>query len=203
MAISRLTSHAADVCDSLNAEGAPIMCCRRAQILRPVLLSIAVLLLGAPTMSLPQEPTLIAVGSHIRVKAEVADQRWIVGELLESPIDSVRIRQENSAYTVALAMSSLTQFERSLEQRRQGRRGALIGLGVGVGLGLILGAASDGGECSEFCEIDPSTGATGVVLGGLVGGLFGAGVGALIGGSIETDRWEPVPRPWAGGSRVP
>lgn len=173
---------------------------RRAQA---VLLGIVALLLSSSSVSLSQESTALAVGTRVRLKAEGEGQRWVIGELLESSVDSIRIRQENSAYTVALATSSLGQLERSLEQRRQGRRGALIGLGVGAGLGLILGAASDGGECSEFCEIDPSTGAAGVVLGGLVGGLFGAGVGALIGGSIETDRWAPVPRPWAGGSHVP
>src|SRR5215207_4976863 len=151
------------------------MCGRQLQRTWVLLLGIPALLVGSPTVGLPQEPTSVAVGSRVRVKAEGDDQRWIVGDLLKPLDDSVRIRQKNSAYAVVLATSSLAHFERSLGRRRQTGRGALMGLG------LILGAASDGGECSDFCEVDPglSTGGS-MLIGALAGGLFGTGVGVLV-----------------------
>ena len=73
------------------------MCLRELQRATAVLLGIATLLLGTSRVSLSQEPTAVAVGSRVRVKAKGEDQRWVIGELLESSLDSVRIRQENWA----------------------------------------------------------------------------------------------------------
>ena len=141
-----------------------------------------------------QESAPLEIGSRVRVKAG-AQQPWVVGNLLQLPADSVWLHTGDSVSSVALATSSLASFEFSRGRKSQAGRGAWIGLGSGAIIGLIVGAATYE-DCSGCLAPDPGA-AGSAVLGAVLFGVFGLGVGALIGGSIDAERWEPVPPPWS------
>jgi hypothetical protein len=166
-------------------------------------LASSLVLLASPGTTVSQEPTGIKIGSRVRVKAEGAGQRWVIGELLELSGDSVRLLTGDPPdERIAVATRSLASFERSRGQRSRAGKGAWIGLGAGVALGFILGVATYE-ECSGFCPAPDLGPAGGGTIVGVLGGLFGLGVGALIGRSIQAEQWESARRPWAWGREQP
>jgi hypothetical protein len=135
------------------------------------------------------------VGSRIRVKPAGPGQSWLTGSLLELPGDSVRLLTSRPRTdSVAVAIISVTAFERSQGMRSRTGKGALIGLGTGAALGFVIGLATFE-ECTEFCVLDLGR-AESAGLGALLIGLFGTGLGALLGATVREDRWVPVEQPW-------
>ena len=159
------------------------------------MLTGALLLFGKPRDTLSQEPTRVEVGSRVRLKAEGAGQRWMVGKLLEFRSDSVRLLTgEPPTDSLALAFHSIESLERSRGQQSQAAHGAWVGLGAGAAVGLLLGAMTYE-ECVGCLAPDPGRAGSGLI-GAVLGGLFGMGVGALIGRSVHAERWESVRQPW-------
>jgi len=102
----------------------------------------------------------------------------------------VTIRVHKQGETVALPTSTLARFEVSQGRRAQTVKGTLIGLGLGVGAGLLFGLAVKTDDCTDFCEIEVTTGD--VLALTAVGAGLGAGVGALIGAVSHAERWQPI-----------
>jgi hypothetical protein len=142
------------------------------------------------------------VGSRIRVKPTGPGQSWLTGSLLELPGDSVWLLTSRPRKdSVAVAINSLSAFERSHGVRSRPGKGAVIGLGTGAVLGFVLGLATFE-ECTGFCVLDLDRAET-AGLGALFGGLLGTGVGALFGATLREDRWVPVQQPWGADSNRP
>jgi hypothetical protein len=168
----------------------------RRSLLNPVVLlaSSLVFLIGcAPSRS--QVPTAPDIGGRVRIKAEGAGQGWVVGQLRELPGDSVRLLTGDPPRdSLAVATGSLTDFERSRGEGTRAAQGAWIGLGVGAFAGIVVGAATYDSEGSFGWDPGASGSA---LIGGVLVGLLGMGVGALIGTTVQAERWERIPQPWA------
>jgi hypothetical protein len=159
----------------------------------------ALMLLTAEVVR-PQEIPQVQVGSRVRVRPAGPGQSWLTGNLLELPGDSVRLLTgDTHRHSVAIALNSVANFERSQGVRPRTGKGALIGLGTGALAGLILGVALYE-ECTAFCVVDPGRAGSGA-LGALLGALFGTGIGALFGATVRADRWVPVEQPWGADLR--
>jgi hypothetical protein len=149
-----------------------------------------VLLAASPHRGAAQAGPSVAVGATVRAQPTGPGARWVQGQLVALTPDSVTIRMRQGDDTVALATSTLARLQVSQGRRAQTIKGALIGLGVGAGAGLVLGLALKSDNCTNFCEIEVTTGAVLAVT--ALGGGLGAGVGALIGTTSHAERWQPV-----------
>jgi hypothetical protein len=151
--------------------------------------------LAAQGASAPPAVSL-SPGARIRVTSPGTDR--FEGTFRGGTADSIQIGLENGA-SVALATSSLTRLELSAGVRRQGRRGAAIGLLVGAGVGGAIGLATYRiPECEPslveviFCSvIEKTSREVTVIADATLVGTAGAVVGALI-GHAGRETWVPV-----------
>ena len=117
-----------------------------------------VLLAAFPYGGTAQAGPSVRVGATVRAQPIGPGARWVQGQLLALTADSVTIRVRKRGDTVALATSTLARFQVSHGRHAQTVTGALIGLGVGAGAGLVLGLALKSDPCTNFCEIEVTTG---------------------------------------------
>lgn len=152
-----------------------------------------VLLAASPYGGTAQARPSVPVGATVRAQPTGPGAQWVQGQLVALTADSVTIRVRKRVDTVALATSTLARFQVSHGRHAQTVKGALIGLGVGAGAGLVLGLALKSDTCTNFCEIEVTTGDVLVVT--ALGAGLGAGIGVLIGAVAHAERWEPVNTP--------
>jgi hypothetical protein len=126
------------------------------------------------------------VGSRIRISLRPPASDRLVGTLLESPADSLRV-ETTSGNVLSLSRTAISRLEVSRGRHSQAGLGALIGLAPGLAGGLVAGTIAH--RETQFINI--TTG--GVVLITAMGGAVGAGLGALIGAAFTGDRWEVLP----------
>ena len=174
----------------------------------PVLLAIAI---GASSGVPPQRAMAQAAhdasvdllpGARVRVTSPATGR--FVGTLLEARHDSVRVGLAGGT-SVALPTRGLAGLEVSGGVRRNGWRGAGIGLLVGAGVGGAIGLATyRRAECYDnvvegfFCDIVNRTSRSVTVISdAAMAGTAGAIVGALI-GHAGRETWVRVPTRRAG-----
>jgi hypothetical protein len=126
------------------------------------------------------------VGSRIRILLPPPASDLLVGTLVESRPDSLRV-ETASGDVLAVSRTAINRLQVSRGRHSKAGLGALIGLATGLGGGLVAGTIAH--RETQFINI--TTG--GVVLITALGGAVGAGLGALIGSAFKADRWETVP----------
>jgi hypothetical protein len=145
----------------------------------------------------PNASVVVTAGSRVRVTAPATGR--VVGTLLSATADSVQIELTGGS-TLTLPKAGLSGLELSTGVRRNGWRGAGIGLLVGAGVGGVVGLATyRRAECYEtalegfFCDIVNRTSRSVTVISdAAMAGAAGAIVGALI-GRVGRERWVRVP----------
>jgi hypothetical protein len=168
----------------------------------PVLVAIVIgASSGVPQRAMAQAARGASVdllpGARVRVTAPATGR--VVGTLLEASDDSVRVELAAGS-SVALPTRGLGGLEVSGGVRRNGWRGAGIGLLVGAGVGGAIGLATyRRAECYDnvvegfFCDIVNRTSrSVTVVTDAAMVGTAGAIVGALI-GHVGRETWVRVP----------
>lgn len=167
---------------------------------------VVVIMLGAavvvPHRAAAQEAAnaasvVVTPGSRVRVTTPATGR--VVGTLLMASDDSVRIELAGGS-SVGLPRANLSGLEVSGGVRRNGWRGAGIGLLVGAGVGGAIGLATyRRAECYDnviegfFCDIVNRTSRSVTVMSdAAMVGTAGAIVGALI-GQIGRETWVRVP----------
>ena len=170
------------------------------------LLVLLAIVIGASSGAPPQRA--MAQGAHgasvdllpgARVRVTSPATGRIVGTLLGASDDSVRVELAGGS-SVALPTRGLSELEVSGGVRRNGWRGAGIGLLVGAGVGGAIGLATyRRSECYDnaiegfFCDIVNRTSrSVTVVSDAAMVGTAGAIVGALI-GHAGREAWVRVP----------
>ena len=136
-------------------------------------------------------------GSRVRVTSPTTGQ--VVGMLVRASPDSVRVELASGS-SLLLPARAITRLELSAGVRRQGWRGAGIGLLVGAGVGGAIGLATyRKAECYDnpiegfLCDIVNRTSrSVTVVSDAALVGTAGAIVGALI-GQVGRETWIRVP----------
>lgn len=151
-----------------------------------------VLLAASPCGGMAQAAPL-RVGARVRAQPTGPGTRWVQGQLVALTADSVTIRIRKGGDTVSLATSTLARFQVSHGRHAQTVKGAVIGLGLGAGAGLVVGLALKSDTCTDFCEIEVTTGDVLAVT--ALGAGLGAGTGMLIGAVTHAERWQPVNMP--------
>lgn len=137
------------------------------------------------------------VGSRIRVSLAQPRSHRLVGILLESRSDSLRV-ERSSDDVRAISRSAIERLEVSRGRHSRKVLGALIGLVPGLAGGLLAGTTAH--RESQFIKVDDA----GVVLITAMGGALGASLGSLIGRLFHVDRWETVPAAaWQPEGRLP
>jgi hypothetical protein len=139
----------------------------------------------------------VAPGSRIRVATPATGR--IVGTLLSATSDSLHLEVVNGS-SIAFPVASVSQLELSAGVRRNGWKGAGIGLLAGAGVGGVIGLATyRRTECDEpvlelfVCSfIDQTSRNVTVVADAALAGTVGAVVGALI-GHVGRESWVRVP----------
>ena len=139
----------------------------------------------------------LAPGSRVRVTAPATGR--LVGTLVSATADSVQV-ELTAGSSVTLPRTSLSALELSAGVRRQGWRGAGIGLLVGAGVGGVIGLATYRSvECYDnvvegfFCDlVNRTSRSVTVVSDAAMVGTAGAIVGALI-GQVGHESWVRVP----------
>jgi len=126
------------------------------------------------------------VGSRIRIVLLPPASDLVVGTLVESRADSLRV-ETASGEVLAVSRTTISRLQVSRGRHSKAGLGALIGLATGLGGGLFAGTTAH--RETQFINI--TTG--GVVLITALGGAVGAGLGALIGTAFKADRWEALP----------
>ena len=172
---------------------------RRTAVLLPIVMAA---LAGTSQPSAAQADTHggsvdLPPGSRVRVTAPAMGR--VVGTLVRANEDSVRVELAGGA-SINLPTTKLSGLEVSGGVRRNGWRGAGIGLLVGAGVGGAIGLATyRRAECYDnpvegfFCDIVNRTSrSVTVVSDAAMVGTAGAIVGALI-GHVGRESWVRVP----------
>jgi hypothetical protein len=136
-------------------------------------------------------------GARVRVSSPTAGR--VVGTLMRASDDSVRIGLVGGT-SVDLPTASLSALEVSAGVRRNGWRGAGIGLLVGAGVGGTIGLATyRRAECYDnvvegfFCDlVNRTSRSVTVISDAAMAGTAGAIVGALV-GHAGREQWVRVP----------
>lgn len=155
--------------------------------MRRVALLIAVSL-AAPVLALPAQDTPTA-GQRVRIKT-TSSLEWLVGTLSGADDDSLRlwIQGSDSVRTVAVARSSVMQFEVSRGQHSNAGRGAIAGGAIFGTLGLLAGASCASDQHGWLtCSSADAVRIT------VLAALEGAGFGALVGAVSHSERWQSAP----------
>ena len=139
---------------------------------------------------------VLAPGSRVRVTTTATGR--IVGTFVSAGDDSLRLELADGG-VLAFPRTSLSSVEMSTGARRQGWRGAGIGLLAGAGIGGVVGLATyRRSQCYDnpvegfFCDlVNRTSRSVTVVSDAALGATAGAIVGALI-GQAGRERWVPV-----------
>jgi hypothetical protein len=145
----------------------------------------------------PRTTVDLVAGSRVRVTVRPSEA--FVGTVLAASNDSLRIELASGS-SISLPASSLDRVELSAGVRRQGWKGAGIGLLSGAVVGGAIGLATyRRTECVPdplaqiFCDlVDYTSRQVTVVADAALGGTAGAIVGALI-GHAGRETWVRVP----------
>ena len=134
-----------------------------------------------------QEP-----GERVRLSADSAPSRWVVGVLLTQDADSFRLRVVGHPTPIAVARSRVTRLETSRGKRRAVLEGATIGTGLGLITGVVVSSRTAeshacGGAFARLCTVDVEMR---VFRGGAIGSALGGLLGAALGSAVKTERWD-------------
>ena len=154
---------------------------------------------GVPAIAAAQGGASVELLSGARVRVTTPATGRFVGTVVSATADSVRVELAGGA-SMALPTPAITQLELSTGARRQGWRGAGIGLLVGAGVGGAIGLATyRRTQCDDpildaiVCSlVDQTSRSVTMISDATLGGAAGALVGALI-GSVPHERWVRVP----------
>ena len=135
-----------------------------------------------------QRTVAAAAGSRIRVRSQDG-REWRVGRLIQSPPDTLILRQCDSCATQTYLLSSLADVQVSMGRARSGStalKGGLIGMVVGLAGGWLYAwnarrNCSPGNDLCGFADLA-------VPVYGF-GGLF---IGLGVGGAIQQEIWKPA-----------
>jgi hypothetical protein len=139
----------------------------------------------------------LETGARVRVTSRATGR--FVGTLVGATSDSVRVELAGGS-SVVIPRSAIAQLEVSAGVRRNGWRGAGIGLLAGAGVGGAIGLATyRRTECRDplldvlVCSlVDQTSRSVTVMTDAVVGATGGAIVGALI-GQVGRERWVRLP----------
>ncbi|HZI22698.1 MAG TPA: hypothetical protein VFD76_09270 [Gemmatimonadales bacterium] len=161
---------------------------RRASPLIVLLLSLPPLLRTAAAQS---------AGSRVRVTADGAPPRVLVGTVVGQNADSLHVAVPGLAAPVAVARHSVRQLEVSRGWRRATGDGAALGVEAGALAGAVV-AVRTAPSFGRNWPVTLMNGWDRMWVGSAIGGAIGAAVGALIGSRVKTERWQP----WSSGPRL-
>ena len=126
-------------------------------------------------------------GTRIRVTASEPDGRWI-GTFVSAMNDTITMHVDDGKSSVlAIPMLHTTRFEVSRGIRRNGLRGAGMGLAVFAVFGAVVGAS--GHSDRDYLASSASEAAA---VAAIVFGILGAGVGAVVGATHPSERWRDL-----------
>ena len=134
--------------------------------------------------------------AKVRFKAPSLTKEWIVGEVVKMTQDTLLIREGRTLSTRAavikmailqVPMSSISNFEASIGQRRNAGKGFMIGLGLGLAV-LVPVAIADYKEGGEFELQGWATAITAAYIFPSIVILS-----TLIGAATKSENWVEVP----------
>lgn len=128
-----------------------------------------------------------------RVRLTTAGAPALVGTLVGSDADSLRLRIPGEPTSVAVARSRV----RRLEISRGWRRATVAGAALLAPAGALAGAVLAGRSAPTprgYSALDLYDGETRTLTGAWIGGAIGLVVGAVIGSQVRRERWEDWPQ---------
>jgi len=171
---------------SMRSSGVPSAVVDHLACMRPGLVLLSVLLMGAYPLLAQARPDsqALALGSRLRVTEDSAHPSRFVGVLLAQGADSLRLQTEGASPSRLVLRSQVVQLEVSHGQHSRWRLGATLGLLAGTAVGFL---ATQG----KTYEVGDNTPTTIYVASVAVGGVLGAAIGSR----IHTDHWEVIAWP--------
>jgi hypothetical protein len=140
---------------------------------------------------------VLAPGARVRVTSSATGR--IVGTLVPTGPDSIGVAL-GAGSSIVLSNAGISRVELSAGVRRQGWRGAGVGLLAGAGMGGVIGLATyRRTHCEDpvldvlVCSfVDRTSRSVTVIADAAIGGTVGAIAGALI-GQVAREQWIRVP----------
>jgi len=132
-------------------------------------------------------------GDRVRITRD--DEKPRVATVVSRTTDTLRVRMEGVANTVAIPFAGISRIDVNTGQHRNLVKGMLFGTLGGGTMGAILGAASyEPCESKELlgCLLASDSQSDAATIGGVAGGALGLIVGSLI-GAIRQDTWKQMP----------
>ena len=120
--------------------------------------------------------------TKVRFKAPSLTKKWIVGEVVKMTRDTLLLREGRTFLQVPL--SSISNFEVGIGQRRNAGKGSLIGLGLGLAV-LVPVAIEDYSNERSWQGFATAVTAAYILPSILV-------LSTLIGAAIKTEKWVEV-----------
>ncbi len=142
-----------------------------------------------------QAPPL-APGTRVRVVATALGSGPRVASVLGQRGDTLAVRPEDTADSVALPLGQIARLEVSGGAHTRVLKGLGVGVLAGVAVGAIGGViigAPGYADChgQGGCSSDPARGASAAVY-GILFGLLGAPIGGVVGAVWRAERWDRV-----------
>ena len=157
--------------------------------MRTITIALVAAMLG-PGAALEAQTAPLSPGARVRVTTSGPSPSRQVGSVLELREDSLVIRPDGRADSLAIPLARVTDIELSRGLRTQGRRGLGVGFLVGAGAGVLIGLTDGDDPPGAFFSFSAEEKA---LMAGSMLGVAGAVVGGLVGLVSRTEKWSRVP----------